>query len=65
MIVIPIGLFFALQREKLLEKCLGWMVVFGGIGGIFASGSRGAYMGVIVSTADVLARLDNSQGADE
>lgn len=51
MIVIPIGLFFALHREKLLEKCLGWMVVFGGIGGIFASGSRGAYMGVIVSTA--------------
>ena len=51
MIVIPIGLFFALQREKLLEKCLGWMVVFGGIVGIFASGSRGAYLGFLVSTA--------------
>ena len=51
MIVIPIGLFFALQREKLLEKCLGWMVVFGGIVGIFASGSRGAYMGFLASTA--------------
>jgi O-antigen ligase len=51
MIVIPIGLFFALHREKLLEKCLGWTVVFGGIVGIFVSGSRGAYIGVIVSTA--------------
>ena len=51
MIVIPIGLFFALQREKLLEKCLGWMVVFGGIVGIFASGSRGAYLGFFVSMA--------------
>jgi O-antigen ligase len=51
MIVIPIGLFFALHREKLLEKCLGWIVVFGGIVGIYASGSRGAYLGFLVSTA--------------
>jgi O-antigen ligase len=51
MIFIPIGLFFALEREKLLEKCLGWMVVFGGIVGIFASGSRGAYIGSLASMA--------------
>ena len=51
MIVIPIGLFFALHREKLLERCLGWTVVFGGIVGIYASGSRGAYLGFLVSTA--------------
>ena len=51
MILIPIGLFFALEREKLLEKCFGWMVVFGGMVGIFASGSRGAYLGFLMSTA--------------
>ena len=51
MIVIPIGLFFALEREKLLEKCLGSMVVFAGIVGIFVSGSRGAYLGFFASMA--------------
>jgi O-antigen ligase len=51
MIVVPIALFFALYREKPLEKCLGWMAVLGGIVGIYASGSRGAYLGFMASTA--------------
>jgi O-antigen ligase len=49
--VIPIGLFFALHRERLFERCLGWMVVIGAIGGILVSGSRGGYVGFLVSTA--------------
>jgi hypothetical protein len=48
-IVVPIGLFFALHREKLFDRILGWAVVFGGIVGIFCSGSRGGYLGIIVS----------------
>jgi O-antigen ligase len=50
-IVIPIGLFFAFHRKLLFDKALGWAVVFGGIIGIFCSGSRGGYLGVILSTA--------------
>ncbi|MGB7975370.1 MAG: O-antigen ligase family protein [Roseiarcus sp.] len=50
-IVIPIGLFFLLHREKLFEKVLGGAVAFGGIVGIFCSGSRGGFVGVIVSVA--------------
>lgn len=50
-IVIPIGLFFALYRESSFEKSLGWATVFGGILGIFASGSRGGYIGVLFSVA--------------
>ena len=50
-IVIPIGLFFALHREKLFERTLGWVVVFSGIIGIFCSGSRGGWVGVIASVA--------------
>ena len=65
MILIPIGLFFALQREKLLEKCLGWMVVFGGIVGIFVSGSRGAYLGFLISTAVFLVAWPIRTGAYE
>jgi O-antigen ligase len=49
--VIPIGLFFALHRERLFERCLGWMVVIGAIGGILVSGSRGGYVGFLVSMA--------------
>jgi O-antigen ligase len=49
--VIPIGLFFALHREKVWERCLGWGVVIGGMVGIFVSGSRGGYVGFLVSTA--------------
>ena len=52
-IVIPIGLFFLLHREKLLERVLGGMVAVGGIVGIFASGSRGGFVGVIVSRCRV------------
>jgi O-antigen ligase len=48
-IVIPIGLFFAVHRKSLFDKALGWAVVFGGIIGIFCSGSRGGYLGVILS----------------
>jgi O-antigen ligase len=49
--VIPIGLFFALHRDKVFERCLGWMVVIGGMGGILVSGSRGGYVGFLASTA--------------
>jgi O-antigen ligase len=48
-IVIPIGLFFALHREKLLEKCLGWTVLITGFLAILASGSRGSYVGFLAS----------------
>ena len=48
-IVIPIGLFFLLHRETLFERALGGAVAFGGIVGIFCSGSRGGFVGVIVS----------------
>jgi O-antigen ligase len=48
-IVIPIGLFFALHRKDLYEKALGWAVVIGGAIGIFTSGSRGGWLGVLVS----------------
>jgi O-antigen ligase len=50
-IVIPIGLFFLLHREKLFEKVLGGAVAFGGIVGIYCSGSRGGFVGVIASVA--------------
>ena len=50
-IVVPIGLFFALDRRGSSDKILGWSVIFGGVIGIFCSGSRGAYMGFLASTA--------------
>jgi O-antigen ligase len=50
-IVIPIGLFFLLHREKLFDRVLGGLVAFGGIVGIFCSGSRGGFVGVIASVA--------------
>jgi O-antigen ligase len=50
-IVIPIGLFLLLHREKLFERVLGAAVAFGGIIGIFCSGSRGGFVGVIASVA--------------
>jgi O-Antigen ligase len=50
-LVIPIGLFFTLFRSKLWERALGSVVVLFGIAGIFTSGSRGAYLGFIVSIA--------------
>jgi O-antigen ligase len=50
-IVIPIGLFFLLHRTGLFERVLGGIVAFGGIVGIFASGSRGGFVGVIASVA--------------
>jgi O-antigen ligase len=48
-IVIPIGLFFAVHRKALFEKALGWAVVLGGFIGIFTSGSRGGWLGLLVS----------------
>jgi O-antigen ligase len=48
-IVIPIGLFFAFHRERLSERILGWVVLLAGIIGIFCSGSRGGWLGAIVS----------------
>jgi O-antigen ligase len=50
-IVIPIGLFFLLHRESIFERVLGGVVAFGGIVGIFCSGSRGGFVGVIASVA--------------
>jgi O-antigen ligase len=50
-IAIPIGLFFALHRESLFERSLGWAVVLGGFLGIYSSGSRGAWVGLIASVA--------------
>src|ERR1700722_15839217 len=50
-IVIPIGLFFLLHRETRFERLLGGVVAFGGIVGIFCSGSRGGFVGVIASVA--------------
>jgi len=48
-IVIPIGLFFALDRQNWFERRLGWAVAIGGILGIFCSGSRGGWVGLLVS----------------
>ncbi len=54
-IVIPIGLFFALHREKFFDRILGWTVVFSGIVGIFCSGSRAGWVGIIVSVPTFIA----------
>lgn len=48
-VVVPIALFFALHRESLFERALGWAVVIGGPIGIFCSGSRGGWVGIIAS----------------
>jgi O-antigen ligase len=48
-IAIPIGLFFALHRKSLFERTLGWAVVLGGLLGVYVSGSRGAWVGLIAS----------------
>jgi hypothetical protein len=50
-IVIPIGLFFLLHRETLVDRLLGGVVAFGGIVGIICSGSRAGFVGVIASVA--------------
>ena len=49
-IAVPIGLFFALHRENLFERCLGWALAIGGIAGIFVSGSRGGWVGLLASS---------------
>jgi hypothetical protein len=54
-IVIPIGLFLALHRNNLSEKILGWAVVVGGFIGIYSSGSRAAWLGVIASVSVFIA----------
>jgi O-antigen ligase len=54
-IVIPIGLFFALHRNNLSEKILGWAVVVGGLIGIYSSGDRAAWLGFIVSLSVFIA----------
>jgi O-antigen ligase len=50
-IVVPIGLLFALQGHGLLERIFGWVVAIGAIFGVFCSGSRGAYLGFLGSMA--------------
>ena len=54
-IIVPIGLFFALYREKVFERSLGWAATVGEIIGIFCSGARGAYIGVLMSVAVFIA----------
>jgi O-antigen ligase len=61
-VTIPIGLFFALHRENLAEKMLGWAVVFGGVLGVFVSGSRGGFVGVLLSLAVFVAVWSIRQG---
>jgi O-antigen ligase len=61
-VAIPIGLFFALHREKLSERMLGWAVVFGGFLGIFVSGSRGGWVGVMLSLAVFVTIWSTRQG---
>ena len=48
-VAIPIGLFFALHRKSLFERALGWAVALGGLLGVYVSGSRGAWVGLIAS----------------
>ena len=50
-IIIPIALFFATHRQNWSERSLGWVVAIGGILGIFCSGSRGGWIGVLASLA--------------
>jgi O-antigen ligase len=50
-IVLPIALFFALQGRGLLERIFGWVVAIAAISGVFCSGSRGAYLGLLASMA--------------
>ena len=54
-IVIPIALFFAMHRQDLFERCLGWTVAISGILGVAASGSRGGYVGFLASMAAFVA----------
>ncbi|MGB3583688.1 MAG: hypothetical protein WBA40_21605 [Roseiarcus sp.] len=54
-IVIPIALFFAMHRQNLFERCLGWTVAIGGIVGILVSGSRGGYVGFLASMGAFIA----------
>ena len=61
-IAIPIGLFFALHRESLFERALGWAVVFGGLLGIYVSGSRGAWVGLLTSVAVFVASWSIREG---
>jgi O-antigen ligase len=48
---LPVGLFFAFHRQNFFERCLGWTVVIGAIVGVVISGSRGGYIGILVSTS--------------
>ena len=48
-LIIPIALFFALYRQNVLERSLGWAAAFVGPIGIFCSGSRGGWMGLLMS----------------
>ena len=64
-IIIPIALFFALHGRSMVEKGLGWALVMGGIIGIFCSGSRGGWIGVLVSLAVFIAIWSIRKAADE
>jgi O-antigen ligase len=64
-IIFPIGLFFALHRQNTFEKCLGWALTIGAILGIFSSGSRGGWIGVLVSLAIFIAIWSIRKAVDE
>ena len=64
MIVIPIGLFFALHREKLLEKCsAGWL--YSVEWREFSLQAHGALIWALSYRRRCSRPLDNSQGADD
>ena len=50
-IALPIGLFFALHRNGLFEKSLGWAVVLTTPVALFCAQARGGWMGLLVSMA--------------
>jgi O-antigen ligase len=50
-LIVPIGLFFAMHRQDFFERCFGWTIVISGIAGVFVSGSRGGYVGFLAATA--------------
>lgn len=47
-IVIPIGVFFAVHRKSFFERALGALVI-GGVFGIFFAGARGGWIGFLTS----------------
>jgi len=64
-IIFPIALFFAVHRRNLIERGLGWALAIGAIVGIFSSGSRGGWIGVLVSLAVFITIWSMRKAVDE